>query len=165
LCYFANKLLNDQAEAEDIVSESFIKLLNTTLKAIHPAELRSFLFAVTRNSCFDFLRKQKRINKQINQSPVIDEIDTCILENEMIFAQVLQIVYEEIENLPEQCRHVFKGIYFEGKSTADLATELSINRQTVLNHKSRAVQLLKFSILKKGIPELIFILILIFLKN
>ncbi len=164
LCYFAQKILKDQTEAEDIVTESFIKLLTTTFNGIHPGELRSFLFAITRNSCIDFLRKQKRILESTKQPAVNHEGDGSILENEMLFAQVLQMIYAEIENLPEQSRHVFKGIYFEGKGTDILAAELSISRQTVLNHKSRAVHLLKTAILKKGIPELVFFLLLFSLK-
>lgn len=165
LCYFAQKIVKDQFEAEDIVSETFIKLLHTKLENIHPAELRSFLFTIIRNNCIDILRKQERVNKKNVTFYDIDSIDINILENEMLLAQVLQMVYAEIENLPEQCRKVFKGIYFEEKTTDILATELSISRQTVLNHKTRAIQLLKAVLLKKGIPELVLIFILSTCKN
>lgn len=151
LCYFAEKLVNDKEEAEDIAVDTFLKLLNKKHDFDNLQDIKSFLFTVARNACFDFLRKVKRRDKSNRELEYLAEPDERFGEMEMITAKVLQTIYAEVENLSGQCRQVFKSIFVEGKNTATVAMEMGISPQTVLNQKSKALQTLRLKLYKEGL--------------
>jgi RNA polymerase sigma-70 factor (ECF subfamily) len=151
LYYFARRLLRDKEEAEDIVVSIFIKLLNKKNDFEKLADVKSFLYTATRNACFDHLRKVKPINLNEDSEELEIMADEHSLENELIKAKVLQVIYAEVESLPAQCKEVFKALFIDGKSTNQIAQEMGLSTQTVLNHKSRALTKLRTALLKHGL--------------
>lgn len=149
LCYFNQKLINYKQEAEDISTETFLKLLKKREDFDTLPEIKSFLYMASRNACYDFLRKEKRQNQSRQESIHSLLPEDHFGEQEMITAKVLQAIYAEIENLPAQCQQVFKSIFIEGKSTADIATEMGISPQTVLNQKAKALQKIRLALHKE----------------
>src|SRR3954454_12230242 len=63
LCYYSEKLIHDKGESEDIAVEVFLKLLAKKSDFDSLAEIKAFLFIATRNACFDYLRKLKRLHQ------------------------------------------------------------------------------------------------------
>jgi RNA polymerase sigma-70 factor (ECF subfamily) len=55
----------------------------------------------------------------------------------------MENIIEEIESLPPMRKAVFKMIFLEEKSTQEVAKALDISPQTVLNHKSHALNYLR----------------------
>jgi len=158
LCYFAFKFVNDKEEAQDIVMDTFSSLIHKSdLKSTQSA--KSFLYTAVYNRCVDYTRKQRsKSNYQQHLASANDAFET-VENKEMLIAEVLQAIYKQIENLPEQRRIIFKAIYFEGKKTATVATELNISQQTVLNQKAKALQTIKIGLLESGNYELAVLLI------
>ncbi|MEO7047548.1 MAG: RNA polymerase sigma-70 factor [Ferruginibacter sp.] len=151
LCYFADQLINNTAEAEDIAVESFLKLLKKRADFKNYAEIKSFLFTVVRNACFDFLRKAKVVDRSKMELTYLAPAAESFGEEEMITAKVLQAIYEEIEQLPGQCKIIFKAIYIDNKSTGTIAEEMSLSSQTVLNQKSKALHILREKLSRSGL--------------
>jgi DNA-directed RNA polymerase specialized sigma24 family protein len=84
----------------------------------------------------------------------------------MIISNVLQLIYSEVENLPVQCRTVFKSIFIEGKTTAAVATEMGTSTQTVLNQKAKALQMIRLKLYKAGFYSVsVFIYYLFFIAR
>lgn len=143
LCLFAERLLGDSAAAEDIVGESFVKLWNKRTNFENHQNLKAFMYITIRNACLNHLKQQKR--ESLNQKQLAyftGEKEEFVL-NEMIRAEVLKEIMEEINNLPEQCRKVLKLGYLEGMKNQEIADLLNISIHTVKNQKARAIQLLK----------------------
>ena len=151
LCYFAEQLVGDTLEAEDIAVESFLKLMHKKADFNSLATIQAYLYTVTRNACFDLLRKNKRREKNISELTYLAAPDPLFGEQEMITAQVLQVIYAAVENLPGQCKQVFKSIFIEGKNTATIAAEMGISPQTVLNQKTKAINSLRMVLYKEGL--------------
>lgn len=151
LCYFNQKLINYLQEAEDISTETFLKLLQKRNDFENLSEIKSFLFTASRNSCYDFLRKEKRHNKTHQKMVTLLPLEEVFGEQEMISAKVLQTIYAEIENLPNLRQQVFKSIFIEGKSTAEIAKEMGISPQTVLNQKAKALQKIRLALSQENI--------------
>jgi RNA polymerase sigma-70 factor (family 1) len=151
LCYFSELLLHNHEEAEDIAVDVFLKLLFKKEDFDNLSDIKSFLFTATRNACFDLLRKKKIMDKMVLDLANLSEPDDLFGEQEMIASKILQVIYAEIENLPNQCKQVFTSIFIEGKSTAEIAAEMRISPQTVLNQKSKALQTLRLKLFKEGI--------------
>lgn len=57
---FALSLLRDPQQAEDVLQETFVKLLTGKFHAPTPGKEKAWLFRVARNLCFDILRKRIR---------------------------------------------------------------------------------------------------------
>lgn len=150
LCYFAEKLVQDKAEAEDIAEETFLKLLNKRNDFDNLADIKSFLFTATRNACIDFLRKKKRRMQSHKELEYLGGMDEIQAGTEMLQARILQMIYAEVENLPGQCKKVFKSFFIEGKTTAVIAEEMGLRPQTVLNQKIKALQTLRLSLFEKS---------------
>lgn len=146
LCYFNQKIINYSQEAEDISTETFLKLLQKRKDFESLSEIRSFLFTTSKNACLDFLRKEKRHNKSHQEISLLSPLEELFVDQEMISAKVLQSIYAEIEILPNQCQQIFKSIYIEGKTTAEIAEEMGISTQTVLNQKAKALRKIRLAL-------------------
>lgn len=151
LCYFADQLLHNQEEAEDIAIDSFLKLLNKKEEFGSLKEIKQFLFTTTKNACFDELRRKKRRNFDHQMISFLTDPEEQTGNRELIAAKVLQVIYAEVENLPQQTKLVFQAIFFDGKSTGEIAQEMGVSPQTVLNQKSRALQILRTKLYKDGL--------------
>lgn len=158
LCYFNQKLINYSQEAEDISTETFLKLLQKKNDFESLSEIKSFLFTASKNACLDFLRKEKRQNKSHQEISLVSPLEELFVDQEMISAKVLQSIYAEIENLPNQCRNVFKSIYIEGKSTAEIAEEMGISTQTVLNQKTKALRKIRLALSQENLFSMTILL-------
>lgn len=158
LCLFGSKILGNTMEVEDLVMDVFVQILQKNERLQHIRDLSSFLYTSVKNSCIDFLRKQK---KQLLIEGLTDLGEFSIndvFEAEAAYAQLLSKVYEEIELLPPQCRLIFKRLFMDGQTTQQIADELKLSVQSVRNQKTRAIDILKLKI----DPNLLFIVLIQF---
>jgi len=143
---FAYNLVRKETEAQDITTETFIKLwrLKENFESLN--NIRAFLYVTCRNASFDYLRflqRQRMVNKEILY---LEEVDGDI-KNEMISAQGLSELSQKIKSLPGKCRRIFELIYFNNLSTAEVAARMGISNRNVLNQKARAIHILRSSLL------------------
>jgi RNA polymerase sigma-70 factor (family 1) len=143
LCLFAERLLADSAAAEDIVGESFVKLWKKKADFENHQNLKAFMYITVRNACLNQLKQAKRDSLNKKQLAYITGEKEEFVLNEMIRAEVLKEIMNEINNLPEQCRKVLKLAYLEGMKNQEITNLLNISVHTVKNQKVRAIQLLK----------------------
>ena len=151
LCYFARNLVNNKEEAEDIVVETFIKLLRKRNDFDSVIKIKGFLYAVTRNACLDFLKHSRRKTASHKEIIYLMEKDEDFVQSRMIKAELLNTILEEVENLPPVRRNIFKLIFVEELSTAEIAEKLDITIDTVRVQKARALHSIRANILKKGL--------------
>lgn len=159
LYIFSYNLVRKEAEAQDITTETFIKLWRLHANFENLSNIRAFLFVTCRNASIDYLRflqRQKTAHKEIQylEDMGIDE------KNEMINAQVLGALSKKIESLPDKCRKIFQLIYVNNLSTAEVAAQMGVSNQNVLNQKARAISILRSSLVT---AELSLILLFSFL--
>jgi RNA polymerase sigma-70 factor (family 1) len=165
LCYFAGRLIQNQLEAEDIVADCFVKLWERHQDFRTAGNIKAFLYISCRNACLNHLKQLKtRSASQQEYFAQLQNGDETILI-QLIETEVLSILNEEIEHLPENYKDVFKLIYFDQKKTDEIADQLGLSVQTVRNYKSRAIDLLKTSMFKKGMSAAEILAVLMFIGN
>jgi RNA polymerase sigma-70 factor (ECF subfamily) len=144
LCYFAAQLIGDPADAEDIAKDSFVKLWHRHADFDSPQSIKSFLYVTTRNAGINFLRRQKVKNTFSREFAYLEESrrEELVL-NQLIRAEFMQEIYNEIEKLPGKRREVFKLAYFEGLKNDEIAERLDISVFTVKVHKGKALTTLR----------------------
>lgn len=165
LCYFCNRLIENNSEAEDIVSECFVKIWQRRDTFETSRSIKAFLYISCRNASLNYLKQLKRrtaLQEEYFRQLVV--VDIAVL-NQVVEAEFLNILHHEVSVLPDQCRKVFSLIYFEGKKTDEIAELMGLSVKTVRNHKARAVELLHHAFLKKGVSDAFAFAVFIFLNK
>lgn len=162
LVVFTEKFTGNRAEAEEIVNEAFTRfwLIRNRFNAVN--KIKSFLYTSSRNAALNVLRKRKNeaIVEWKDQEPNSDD---GFSEAERIRSEVAGLLFQEMEKLPEKYRTVLMLTYKEGLSSKQVAERLNITVSSVTTRRSRALQLLKVTLLQQY-PAL-FPLCLTFLEH
>lgn len=165
LAYFTSRMLDDQAEADDIVSRCFLKLWQKHKDFKNLQNIKAFLYISCRNACLDYLASLKvRTAAQERYISHLQQGDENILYD-VIQTEVLDMVNKEIEELPEKMKVIFKMLYIDGKSTAEISEELGLSIQTVRNQKTKAVTIIKNSLVRKGVSNALQLAFLFFIHK
>ncbi|SDK65262.1 RNA polymerase sigma-70 factor, ECF subfamily [Pedobacter sp. ok626] len=165
LAYFTNRMVSDQAEADDIVSACFLKLWQKHENFKTAENIKAFLYISCRNACLDYLASLKV--RTVAQEKYITHFETGedTILYDVIQTEVLDLVNKEIEELPDKMKVIFKMLYIDGKSTSEIAEELGLSIQTVRNQKTKAIAVIKNSLLKKGVSSVLQLAFLLFIDK
>ena len=122
------------ADADDIVQQTFVKLLTKKTAFTDREHEKRWLIRVCINECNSFFSSFWRKN--------MDSFDS--LETEPVFTEPKDTeLYEAIRQLPAKCRSVIYLFYYEGYSTKEIADILRMKEATVRTRLVRARKLLK----------------------
>jgi RNA polymerase sigma-70 factor (ECF subfamily) len=164
---YVKAYVHDDMAAEDIVSESLIRLWEQMgKKTIDPVS--PFLFSILKNRSLDYLRHQ--VIRQDVQDHIAEalnrelEIRTTSLEasdpTDIFSAEVKQIVDNTLNLLPERTREIFIMSRFGNKPHKEIAELFNISVKGVDYHIMQSVNKLRTA-LKDYLP---FLGVLAFLK-
>jgi len=138
----ALKRLKNQHQAQDITQDIFANLwLRREEQQIE--NLPAYLYSAVRNRVLNVFEREQRyipIEQLLfaRPHPQNNPADTLILQNE------LQNRYESlVGSLPSQRKMIFRKYYEEGRSTQEIASQLSLSRKTVQNQLGRAASFLR----------------------
>jgi RNA polymerase sigma-70 factor (ECF subfamily) len=142
LYLFCFNLVRDDSEAEDIAIRAFSKVFDrhrhfTSMKAI-----RTYLYITARNSCYDHLKKLKRLSRRQQQYLSLVQADPD-MEFVKMDVDLMEDLYKALNKLPETSKQVLEMIYLEGKKYQDVANELQISEEAVGNRRFYAIKKLK----------------------
>jgi len=166
---YCNLFIHDQAQANDLVQECFVKLWEkrTTIKATQSIE--SLLFVMLRNKCLNYLRDQKLrdFEKNIellkeNELQHLYQLDFIGKEEKTLEESLIEAILESVEKLPEKRKLVFIKTKIEGKKNKDVADELDISLKAVEKHLHQAKEQIRTEVLGKF--PLLYVVITLMLK-
>ena len=151
LCFFAERMILDKQEAEDIVEETFVKLWRLHANFETMQNIKAFLYITTKNACLNYIKQSDRTNKQQSdlQYTLAQQEDHVL--NSLTKAEVLREVHAAIESLPPQCRKIVRLSFLEGLKNQEIADRLNLSINTVKNQKMRAISLLKIKLLSTNL--------------
>ena len=128
----ARKMLGDDAESKDVVSDVFAHLLDSG-KDLRTDTLQSYLLTSVRNRCINLL-----VKKQRTQAVVVD------LNTENTDRELLDDMYHYIDGqLPPLSQQVLRLRYQQGLKYREIAEALQVSEVTVHNHLSQSLKQLK----------------------
>lgn len=157
LCFFAEKLIMNKEEAEDIVGETFIKLWARHMDFESLSKVKAFLYISTKNTCLNYIRQSARDTKQhADLVYFLTESEDHML-NSLIRTETLHQLYVAIKGLPAQCSKIAYLSFVEGMRNQEIADKLGLSINTVKNQKSRAIELLKVKLLDSNIFFLLWV--------
>lgn len=160
LVFFAAQILHSDADAEDVVSQVLGRLWDNRQQLQDVRQPKSFLYTSVRNACIDLLRQQTKFRRQdVPEEYWMATPDETDLSLEATKAEVIRIIHQQIQELPDKCRQVFILSYIDGLSAQQVADTMGISVSNVTSQRSRAIQLLKKSILDKHLWALLVLLL------
>ncbi|MBS1597440.1 MAG: RNA polymerase sigma-70 factor [Bacteroidetes bacterium] len=149
LFFYARNIVEDKEEAEDIVAESFIKLWRQRVTFVEQKNIKAYLYVITKNACLNYLKHKKRKASSHKEIMYLETEGHEEVMNRILHSELVKIVSDEIEKLPELAKKIFKLTFVEGLKPDEIALQLSMPTQNVRNNKSRALELLRNSLAKK----------------
>ena len=131
----ARKMLGDDQESKDVVSDVFAQLLNSHTD-LHSDTLQSYLLTSVRNRCLNLL-----VHKQREQAAIVD-LRTG--ENDNTEQEQLDMLHRYIdEHMPEMTQRILRLRYQQGMKYREIADELKVSEVTVFHHLSQSLKELK----------------------
>ena len=160
--FFAKSYVHDDLAAEDIASESLIKLWEK-LKTEKIDYIEPLLLTILKNKALDYL-KHEEVKRTAFESMVdwhqqelsirISTLESCD-PNEIFSDEVESIIRETLKLIPEQTRQIFLLSRFENKSNKEIAELMGISVKGVEYHISKALKALRIT-LKDYLPLFYF---------
>jgi RNA polymerase sigma-70 factor (ECF subfamily) len=152
LRYYAVQLINDEFNAEEIVQDAFLRLWENRLYIFSKKQsLKTYMYHMVHNDCINRL-VQKRTKKQsfialssseywckIAESYAFDDFIVEKLEAQELQDKIIKIV----DDLPDQCKEIFRLSRFEEKTNKEIALQLKISTSTVKTQIYRALEKIK----------------------
>lgn len=156
LCRYAYSIVKDMDEAEDAVQKTFCKLWDQRESLKIQSSINSYLYRIVHNDCLNFIH-QKIIHNEHNMNYFSNQNDADESVSEHIeVSELQQAIDNALATLPPQCRRVFEMSRMDQLSYSEIAKELNISTNTVENHISKALKLLRIEL--KNFLSLCFLL-------
>lgn len=143
------------AEAtEEVVNDTFVSIWSRRKLLTGITDFTSYIYKAVKNKSLNFL-KQKNFPIHFNIDDIKAEIEdvTLNIEDQMIVADFQLLIEHAVNNLPAQCRLVFKMIKEDGLPHKEVAELLNLSVRTIEYHMSIALKKLSESLnYKKNAP-------------
>lgn len=147
---------------DELTQDVFVRIWEKRSHLEKVESLKSYLFLVTRNVVFNFLRSLK-VQQKIKELDGLPEPATNDLENQLLFKQYYRIAQEAMEKLPPGRRKVLRMSIDEGLSLDEIAAELNISRAGVKKQLYAATAFVRQYLHEHGeITALLFVFLSLF---
>lgn len=162
LCSYANQIIADSDNSEEIVQEIFFQLWQKKEFLFIETSLKSYLFRAVHNSCINFIKHNKI--KKAYSSNYLHQNETSGSQYNLDESDELKdLIGKAVEQLPPERKKVFMMIRYEDRKYQEVADILGISVKTVENQMGKAMQFLRETL--KGYIPVFIILILLVLQS
>ncbi|MFA9388846.1 MAG: RNA polymerase sigma-70 factor [Prolixibacteraceae bacterium] len=140
---YSIRFVKDNAFAEEITQDVFVKLWTHRENLKAELSFEAFIFTITRNMCFNFLKKAAHERKLATKIFLNEWTESTSSDYNLIDLEYEQIGQRAVKNLPPRCRQVYNLSRNQGKSYDEISDELGISPNTVKNQMSKALGLMR----------------------
>ena len=141
LCLFAASYTHDMDSARDIVQDLFVYLWENRATVCIEHSVKAYLVSAVRRNSIRFMQQRRptlSIDTLPEDSHLADDLYDS-LEMDELYRQLLHA----IEQLPDQCKKIFKLSRFEEMKYTDIADTLNISVKTVETQIGKALKVLR----------------------
>lgn len=146
LCLIAEQITRSPSDAEEIVSDVFLKLWNNRQTLEISRSLKAYLIKAVQNTSINYLEKNsiKRLNSSLDTIPY----ELLVWNHEyplghLYEQEIMHILERGISLLPENCREIFLLSRSNDLSYSEIAGRLGISVNTVKTQMKIAIARLR----------------------
>ncbi len=146
LCTYANSMLKEIEEAEEIVQNLFLGIWEKREELEISISLKSYLYRAVHNHCLNRI-KHLKVREEHQQYAInfydasYESVSQTVMKNELE-----QKIEEAIKKLPEQCQLIFRMSRFEELKYHEIAEKLELSPKTVENQIGKALKILRIEL-------------------
>ncbi|MDY3848030.1 MAG: sigma-70 family RNA polymerase sigma factor [Prevotella sp.] len=133
---FAMRIVKNQVVAEDIVQDTFLRLL-ATKEIIIERSLSPFVHKMIRNQCIDYLRRTK-YHQLVFQQLALASTSWNNIESEVYAKELKEAIDEGITLMPKHYQNIYQMSIYEGKKVAEITATMGISYKATENYLGRA---------------------------
>lgn len=128
-------LLGKKEDAEDAVQDSFVRIIKNLDKIQNPysRKTKSYITVITKNICFDKLKKQQNMQKIYQDGKVYEDDSAQQAEIDITYEKIIK----NMKQLSPQLKNIAFLYYVQQLPTKDIAEMLDIEPNTVHVYLSR----------------------------
>lgn len=145
LIFFAERILKDPDEAEDVVIDVFVELLAHPKRYRPGTSLKTYLFILTRSRCLDCLRRRRRWEPLPEDLSAGESLEAAVLTD-----QRKRAVNDAMAVLPADTQQALHLVYFEDMTYAEAARVMGKTTKQIDNLLSRGKTALRKILGKEG---------------
>lgn len=140
--HFIERIVRSESEAEELAQDIFVKLW-ISRETIDPAKpFDSYLFAMSRNAAFNYLKHKQVSKNYLNRDSFSEEAAGGA--DELVYAKEIALLVEmTVSRMPGQRQKIFRLSRTEGLDNEEIAARLHISKKTVENQLSLALKELR----------------------
>ncbi|WP_220388737.1 RNA polymerase sigma factor [[Flexibacter] sp. ATCC 35208] len=139
----AYNMLEDRAEAEDVIQEVFLMLWTKRAGAAGAKSLSGYLYASVRNRILNHLTHQKVVDKYLDSIRTYMEAGGYTADELLREKELAAVIEREIEAMPPKMREIFLMSREQELSHKSIGELLNISDKTVKQQVYKAVKQLK----------------------
>jgi RNA polymerase sigma-70 factor, ECF subfamily len=159
LFLYAMKFVDSEDDAHNIVQDIFTAVFEKRIFEQPESYLKPYLFNSIRNSCINFLKHEKVVNRHfVKAVRELKEMELKYFESSeksLIEKETYKKIHAAIEELTEEQREVIHLSRFEGLKNKEIAEKLNVPVRTVETRIFRALAALR----KKLTTQTFFVLL------
>lgn len=157
LCNYANTMVNDMDEAEEIVQSTFLALWEKRSGIDIHTSVKSYLYQAVHNTCLNRIKHNRVRQTHSEYYRYTADVAMGSGSDLLIGKELEGQINDAIDSLPPQCQAVFRLSRFENLTYAEISEQLNVSVKTVENHMGKALRILREK-LKDYLPLFLFIL-------
>ena len=143
----AIRYVKDDQIACDLVQDVFLKVWQKRTFLFLKEGIKTYLYRSVQHACLDYLKHQEVKGDYINAVTTKLKIEEIYYNDDpqSLFAEDerLELIYKEIDKLPDKCREIFTMSYLEERKTSEIAVLLNISTRTVEVQLYKALKILR----------------------
>ncbi|WP_223154803.1 RNA polymerase sigma factor [Aestuariibaculum sediminum] len=156
LFIYALNLSKDEATAEDIVQNTFLKTWKYRKKLNPELQIKNLLYKSTFNNFISHYHKEKSL-QSLDDTYIEAVNETIEDDNAEILSKKIALVTKGIEQLPAKCKEIFLLSKKEGLTNNEIAEYLNISIKTVEGQITKAYRILR-RLIGNQLNEVLFLL-------
>lgn len=153
LCRYAFSLLKDEAQAEEIVQDVFVKVWEKRQEISIQTSAKAYLYRSVHNRCLNWIEHQK-VKGNYRDNWMLQFEEAQMPQENTEHRQLLEQFSNAMQKLPGECRRIFQLSREAGFSYREIAEALNISIKTVENQMGKALKVLRTE-LKDYLPLLV----------
>ncbi len=166
LCSYSRRYVGRKDVAEEIVSDTFLKIWENRRTLKINSSVKAYLFQAVCNNSLNYLRKLKNeihleeyFRETSSENIAFEATSEEIEEQSLMMENMDRKIEEAVSQLPEQQQKAFRLKRFEGKKTKEIAEIMGLSVKTIEMHLSKATFHLREN-LKNYLPSFLLFLFL-----
>ncbi|HEX3934798.1 MAG TPA: sigma-70 family RNA polymerase sigma factor [Puia sp.] len=153
---------SSKTSLDELTQDVFVRIWEKRALLAEVESFKSYLFMVTRNVVFNYLRGLK-VQQRVKELDEAAERSGAAVEDQLLYKQYYRIALEAMEKLPPGRRKVLKMSIDDGLTLDEIATELNISRAGVKKQLYAATAFVRQYLHEHGeITAMLFIFLSLF---